>query len=148
MAASHKSSEVIDGRAIKSLVEAQALQSATILGQPGGWAVLVRYGNTERAVAAQRARRARLWRNLSTAAAYVSEELGLPRFEVDTADHRPDAIERKRPDSSERLRRQREAADYDTWFRARAQEGIEAADRGEFVPEDEVRERFARMLGK
>ena len=143
-----KTPEIIDGRAIKTLAEARALQGATILGRPGGWAVVVRFGGAERTVAAQRAHKARLWRNLSTAATYVSKELGLPRFEVDAANHQPDAIERKRPDSSERLRRQREAADYDAWFRTMAQEGIEAADRGEFVPEDEVRERFARMLGK
>ncbi|MBP0582504.1 hypothetical protein J8I29_24465 [Labrys sp. LIt4] len=139
--------EIVDGRTIRGLVEARALRGATILGQPGGWAVLVRYGDTERAVAAQRARKARLWRNLNTAASYVSEELGLSRFEVDSTDHQPDAIERKRPDSAERLRKQHEAAAYDAWFRAMAQEGIEAADRSDFVPEDEVARRFARMLG-
>jgi predicted transcriptional regulator len=143
-----KQSEVIDGRAVKSLVEAKALRGATILGQPGGWAVVVRYSGTERTVAAQRTHKARLWRNLNTVAAYVRDELGLPRFEVDSADHEPDAIERKRPDTSERLRKQREAAEYDTWFRAMAQEGIDAAARGDFVPEDEVRARFERMLGK
>jgi predicted transcriptional regulator len=148
MARAYKITDIVDGQVVRNLVEARALQGATILGQPGGWAVVVRYGSTERAVAAQRARKARLWRNLNTAATYVSDELGLPRFEVDTTDHQPDAIERRRPDSSERLRKQREAAEYDAWFRTMAQEGIEAADRGEFVPEEEVRERFARMLRK
>src|SRR5256885_1799335 len=123
--------EIIDSKAVKNLVEAQVLRAATILGQPGGWAVLVRYGAVERAVAAQRSRRIRLWRNVSTAISYVRNELGLPRFEIDTVEHEPDPESRKRPDQSNRLRKQREAADYDTWFREQVQVGIDAADRGE-----------------
>src|SRR4051794_29311908 len=101
--------DTIDAKAVESLVEAQALRGATILGQPGGWAVVVRYGAVERTIAAQRARRARLWPNLNTAASYVRNQLGLPRFEVDASAHAPDAVERRRPDTTERLRRQREA---------------------------------------
>ena len=75
--------DTIDGKAVQSLVEAHAIRGATVLGQPGGWAVLVRYGALERAVAAQRARKPRLWRNLATAATFVRDELGVARFEVD-----------------------------------------------------------------
>jgi len=71
--------EIIDGKAIQDLVKAHAIQSAIILGQPGGWAVVVRHGVAEQAVAAQRAHKPRLWRNLNTAVAYVRDELGLPR---------------------------------------------------------------------
>ena len=34
--------EMIDSRAVRILVAAQAVQGATVLGRPGGWAVLVR----------------------------------------------------------------------------------------------------------
>ena len=76
--------KIIDGKAVQSLVDAHAIGGAVVLGQPGGWAVLVRYGALERAVAAQRASRPRAcgatW---TTAAAFVRDELGLARFEVD-----------------------------------------------------------------
>jgi hypothetical protein len=130
--------DIIESKAVKSLVEARGLRGATILGQPGGWAVLVRYGALERAIAAQRSRQMRLWRNVNTAIAYVRDELGLARFEIDTVAHTPDPQARKRPDQSERLRKQREAADYDTWFRAQVQIGIDAADRAEIISEEEM----------
>jgi len=57
--------------------------------------VLVRYGTLDALSPQQRARKPRLWRNLATAAAFVREELGIARFEVD-ASSRPDAA-RKRP---------------------------------------------------
>ncbi len=123
--------EIIDGRAVKGLVEARALRGATIVGQPGGWSVVVRYGSVERAVAAQRARRARLWRNLNTAANYVREELGLPRFDVDSANHEPDAIERRRPDTADRQRRARAAVEHDTWFRGEVEGSLVKADSAE-----------------
>jgi len=145
MATHHSQPEIIDGKAVQSLVEAHAIRGATVLGQPGGWAVLVRYGALERAVAAQRARKPRLWRNLATAAAFVRDELGVARFEVDTLDHAPDAITRKRPDQAERLRRQREATEHDTWFRAEVQKTLDRIDAGEvqFIDEDTWKERSA-----
>ncbi|RWI14082.1 hypothetical protein [Mesorhizobium sp.] len=142
----HVPPDIIDGKAVKSLVDAQAIQGAVVLGQPGGWAVLVRYGAMERAISAQRARRPRLWRNLNTAAAFVREELGVPRFEVDTADYDPDAVERKRPDQAERLRRQREAAEHDAWFRSevgKTLDGIAAGTVG-LVSDEDHRKRWQK----
>ena len=140
--------DIIDGSAVKSLVEAQALRGATVLGQPGGWAVLVRYGALERAVAAQRARQPRLWRNLNAAASYVRDELLLPRFEVDALAHEAGTNAVKRPDQAERLRKQREAAGYDTWFRAQVQQGLDAVECGDVLSFDEAEADFARMMAK
>jgi hypothetical protein len=139
--------EIIDGKAIRDLVEARTIQGATILGQPGGWAVLVRHGATEQAVAAQRARKPRLWRNLNTAAAYVRDELGLPRFDVDTAAYDPNAVERTRPDQAERLRRQREAIAHDSWFRGQVREAMQGIEDGTnpIVGGDEVRARLVAL---
>jgi hypothetical protein len=117
--------EIIDGKAVRSLVEAHALRGATILGRPGGWAVVVRYGSMERAVAAQRSRQMRLWRNLNTAAGYVRVELGMSRFEVVTDGHEPDAIERRRPDASARLKR---ALSYDEWAKKDLELALRQAD--------------------
>lgn len=123
MPVAHTAPDLIAGKAVRSLVEAQAIRAATILGQPGGWAVLVRYGTAERAIAAQRSRRMRLWRNIATAVAFVRDELGLPRFEVDASSH--DATGgNSRPDTAARQRRAHEAAAHDAWFRSEVEKTI------------------------
>lgn len=138
--------ETIDSKAVKSLVEAQAIRGATVLGQPGGWAVLVRYGALERTVSAQKSRQMRLWRNLNTAAAFVRQELGLPRFEVDTVGHDLAAIERRRPDAAARQRQAHQAVEHDTWFREQVQIALDEADNPatQWIPNDEVKSRWAK----
>lgn len=117
--------ETIDGKAVKNLAGAHALNGAVVFGQPGGYAVLVRYGVNEKAVAAQRSRRVRIWRNLNTAAAYVRDELGLARFEIDMTHHDPAAVERKRPDTAVRQRQIHQAAEHDAWFRGEVQKALD-----------------------
>ncbi len=141
---------IIDGKAVRTLVEARAIRSATILGAPGGWSILVRYGDAERAVAAQRARAPRLWRTLAAAAAYIRDDLGVLRFEVDMAGHAPDARPRRRPDQAAALRRAHEAAEHDRWFRAEIEKAAAEAESPdavwidhETVEEDMRRQRAA-----
>ncbi len=71
----------------------------------------------------------------------------MPRFEIDTVDYDPAAIERKRPDQAERLRQQQEAAAYDTWFRAQVQEALDGIKDGtnRVIPEEEWKDISARM---
>ena len=135
--------ETIDGKTVKNLAGAHALNGAVVFGQPGGYAVLVRYGVNERAVAAQRSRRVRIWRNLNTAASYVRDELGLARFEIDMTDHDPAAVERKRPDTAERQRQIHEAAEHDAWFRGEVQKALDGIKDGSnaAIPDDEWSER-------
>lgn len=127
--------DIIDGKAVKTLVETKSLRSVTIFGQPGGWSVVVRYGALERAVAAQRAQRARLWRKLDTAVRYVRDELGLLRFDVDSIGHAPEAIQRRRPDTAKRQQRA-----HDAWFRAEVAAAMQKADSGQarWVPHAKV----------
>ena len=126
--------ETLDGKAVKNLAIAHALNGAVVLGQPGGFAVLVKYGVNERAVAAQRSRRMRIWRNLNTAAAYVRDELGLARFEIDMTEHDPAAVERKRPDTAERQRQLHEAGEHDAWFRSQVQKAMDGIEDGSNGP--------------
>jgi hypothetical protein len=134
MAHAPKTPDLISGKAVKGLVESRELRGALVLGQPGGFAVVVRYGSHERAIAAQRSRQIRLWRNLNTAAAYVRDELGMQRFEIDMADHDADAVERRRPDTAERQRQLREAAEHDAWFRQQVQEALDGIEDGTNPP--------------
>ena len=46
--------DTIDHTTLSRLAEAGAVRSAHIIGQKGGWGVLVKYGMTERVLAAQR----------------------------------------------------------------------------------------------
>ena len=147
MSPANFSAAVIDGKAVRTLVEARAIRGATILGRHGGWAVLVRYGDTERAVAAQRARQPRLWRNLNAAAAYVRDDLGVVRFEVDSAGHQPDANPRRRPDQAAALRRAHAAAEHDRWFRAEIEQAIAEAEAPDetWIAHEEVEEDMRRQ---
>ena len=139
--------ETIDSKAVKNLVEAQAIRGATVLGQPGGWAVLVRHCALERTVSAQKSRQMRLWRNLNTAVAFVRQELGLPRLEVDAVGHDPSAIERRRPDAAARQRQAHEAIEHDRWFREQIEVALREADdpNSEWVPHEVVKQDMARQ---
>jgi predicted transcriptional regulator len=43
-----------------------------------------------------------------------------------------------------RKKAEQDRADYEVWARKKIQEGVAAADRGEFVPDDEMREFFIK----
>ncbi len=133
--------ETIDHGTLSRLVEAGAVRGAHIVGQSGGWAVLVKYGMTERPLAAQRSRQVRLFRKFETLVSYL-KEIGIARFDVDAANYDPDtATTPRRPDRAEALKRAHEAAAYDAWFREQVQASID--DPRPSVPDNEARARFA-----
>jgi hypothetical protein len=138
----------IDGRLVKGLVEARVVTGAVVRGQAGGFAVVIRYGGQERVVAAQRSGNTRLWRNLNTAAAYVQNELGVERFEVDMRDLDISADDRSRPDTAERQRQLREAAEHDAWFRAQVQETLDGVKDGtvRLIEEEEWEAWFSEKM--
>lgn len=115
-------SETIDHHTLTRLVEAGAVRGATVIGQPGGWGVVVQYGMTERAVAAKRGP-VRVWRRFETLANYL-KDMGLYRYQVDAVNYTPESLREstaKRPDAADRMRRAHEAAAYDEWFRGRVE---------------------------
>jgi hypothetical protein len=133
--------ETIDHGTLSRLVEAGVVRGAHIVGQSGGWAVLVKYGMTERPLAAQRSRQVRLFRKFETLVSYL-KEIGIARFDVDAANYDPEAVSTtRRPDRAEALKRAHEAAAYDTWFREQVQASID--DPRPSVPDDEARARFS-----
>ena len=90
--------ETIDHTTLTKLAEAGVLHSAHVVGQEGGWGVLVKYGMTERALAAQRSHQVRIFRKLETLVDYL-KGVGIPRFYVDAVNYDPDsATAQKRPD--------------------------------------------------
>lgn len=136
-------SDTIDHQTLLRLVEAGAVHGATVIGQPGGWRVVVQYGTTERAIAAKRGP-LRVWRRFETLAGYL-KDMGLYRYQVDAVNYAPESSREpasKRPDASERLRRAHEAAAYDEWFR----DQIEASrnDTRPWISNDDMKAEFAQ----
>jgi hypothetical protein len=112
--------ETIDHRTLSRLVEAGAVRGAHVVGQPGGWSVLVKYGMAERALAAQRSRQVRVFRRMETLVNYL-KGIGIQCFDVDGAEYEAEGgTTHSRPDRAEALRHAHEAAAHDRWFRARS----------------------------
>jgi len=117
--------ETIDHSTLSRLVEAGVVLGAHVVGQPGGWAVVVKYGMHERPLASTNTRTVRCWRRLDTVVSYL-KGIGLAQFDVDAANYDEAAtIAPKRPDRAVALKRAHEAAAYDTWFRAQVQGALD-----------------------
>lgn len=137
--------ETIDHSTLSRLVEAGAVRGAHVVGQDGGWAVVVKYGMTERPLAAQRSRQVRMFRKLETLVSYL-KDVGIGRFDVDAINYDPLSQKTtKRPDRSVALKRAHEAAAYDTWFRTQVQASID--DPRPSVANEDVRMAFAKRKG-
>lgn len=135
-------SETIDHTTLSRLVEAGAVRGAHVVGQPGGWAVMVKYGMTERPLAAQRSRQVRVFRRFETLVSYL-KDVGLSQFDVDAANYDRDSVTvAKRPDRAEALKKAHEAAAYDKWFRDQVQASID--DPRPSIPSEDVEAYFAK----
>jgi len=120
--------ETIDHNTLARLVEAHAVRGAHIIGQPGGWGVVVEYGATERPLAATRSREARVFKKLETLVGYL-KGIGINRFDVDAANFDPQTVATySRPDASATLKRAHAAAAHDKWFREQVTQGLKEAD--------------------
>jgi hypothetical protein len=120
--------ETIDHATLSQLVKAGAVRGARVVGQRGGWTLLVRHGAAARALAAQRSRKTRLFRRMETLVSYL-KEIGIQRFEVDAAEYEAEGGKTgSRPDRAEALRRAHESAAHDKWFRQQVELGLRDAD--------------------
>src|SRR5476649_2054242 len=115
--------ETIDHATLTKLADAGVVRSAHVVGQDGGWGILVKYGTTERALAAQRSRQIRIFRKLETLVDYL-KGVGIPRFDVDAANYAAGSAT-TRPDQSEKMKVAHQAAAYDEFFRRKVQSAID-----------------------
>ena len=124
------SEHTIDTAMAKRMVEACAIRGASIIGQPGGWGVVLKLGMIEKPLGAQRSDAPRLWRSLDRCIDYLKNELHIARFDMlDATNHSAVAVGgRTCNDASERLRNAHEAAAHDKWFRDQVAQGITEAD--------------------
>ena len=117
--------ETIDHSTLTKLAEAGVVRSAHVVGQMGGWGILVKYGMTERALAAQRSHQVRVFRKLETLVEYL-KGVGIPRFDVDAVNYDPSTPNvNKRPDRAAAMKDAHQAAAYTKWLKAEIQEAID-----------------------
>lgn len=136
--------ETIDHATLTKLAEAGVVRSAHVVGQAGGWGVFVKCGMTERALAAQRSRQARVFRKLETLVSYLKGG-GIPHFDVDAVNYDPSGITSlKRLDRAVAMKDAHAAAAYTKWLKAEIQEAID--DPGPTVPHDEAMRRVRAAI--
>lgn len=137
----------IDTAMARRMVEASAIRGASIVGQPGGWSVLLKVGMTEKPLGTQRTDKPRTWRSLDTCMDYLRTELRIVRVDgIDASQYSVEGVHlRRRQDSAARLKAAHEAAAHDRWFREQVEIGLREADdpATEWVSDDEARAGWA-----
>lgn len=122
------SAETIDHNTLSRLVEAGTVSAAHVIGQIGGWSILIKDEMLERPLAASRSKKIRTFKKLETLAAYL-KEIGINRFDVDTAQYDPANVQTySRPDRAEAMKFAHEAASHDKWFREQVELALKEAD--------------------
>ena len=133
--------DTIDHVTLERLVEAGAVRGASIVGQPGGWGVVIQYGMSERMLAAKRGA-VRIFRKFETLVGYL-KSIGIARYQVDATQFDAAALKtgRKRTDAAERMKNAHEAAAYKGWLTQQVQEAID--DPRPSLPHEQVAAEWA-----
>ena len=111
---------------LRELIEAKSVRAASIVGGKGGWAVSVRFGQSERVLAGKDGAPRRFTR-LDTAARQLID-LGLVSFEVHGADYEEAPARSARPDRSTAMKA---AHSYGVWLKRQVEETQAAVARGD-----------------
>jgi hypothetical protein len=137
----------IDHATLEHLSQAGAVRGACVVGQPGGWGVVIQYGTTERTLTAKRGA-VRIFRKFETLARYL-KTVGIEEFKTDTRQFDPTTTRptAQRADAAERMRQTHAAAAYDKWFRAEVADGIQEADDAstQWVSNEEAKTSWAKQ---
>jgi hypothetical protein len=132
---------------LKTLVEAEAVRSASVVGEASGFYIAVKYGETEKVLTA-RTGKIRFFRSMDTVVDYLLKTIGIGRFSVDMKNYDPKQMKdagRKRPDRKEAMKKVNQAVERDKWFREQIEIGMKSVEQGktrtakEFFSELETR---------
>lgn len=116
--------DTIDHNTLTHLVEAGAVRGADVVGIGSGWGIIVKYGITERKLAARRGP-VRTFRKFETLVSYL-KTVGISKYSVDASNYDPMRVDAaSRPDRSAALKRTHEEAAYNIWFREQVQASID-----------------------
>lgn len=117
---------------LKTLVEADAVHSASVVGEASGFYIAVKYGETEKVLTA-RTGNIRFFRSMDTVVDYLRKTIGIGRFNVDMVNYDPKQMKdagRKRPDRKEAMKKVNQAVEHDKWFREQVKIGLDSVDKG------------------
>lgn len=141
------SAETIDHNTLSRLVEAGAIRGAHVIGQVGGWGVLIKYGMMERPLATTRSKKVRTFKKLETLVTYL-KDIGISQFDVDARQYDPATVQTyTRPDRTEAMRQAHEAVEHDKWFREQVALALQEADDPAtvWIPHDEAKADMQRQ---
>lgn len=143
------STHTIDTPMARRLVEAAAIRGAAIVGQPGGWSVVLKVGMNETPLGTQRTDKPRTWRSLDSCVQYLRDELKINKVDgIDASNYSAEAIHntQRGKAAAERLRAAHEAAAYKTWLAQEVQEAID--DDAPSIPHAEVMASVQAVIDK
>jgi hypothetical protein len=114
----------IDHTTLEKLVEAGVVHGADVIGHSGGWGVVIKYGVTERSLAARRGA-VRTFRKFETLVSYLGG-VGISQFNVNASDFDAQSLKttRVRPDASERMRSAFEAKAHADWVNKKVAQSL------------------------
>ena len=134
-------SEYIDDTTFSRMVESGVVHGVHVIGQAGGWTVMVDDGEHKFPLATGNTSVVRVWRRFETLVSYL-KDIGLTQFEVDAANfERNTASRANTPDPAEALKISHEADAHDKWFREQVQASID--DPRPSVAHEQVKAKFA-----
>ncbi|MEN9866283.1 MAG: hypothetical protein RL748_1873 [Pseudomonadota bacterium] len=141
----YNATQTIDHATLSHLAASGEVQGARIIGQSGGWHILIQSGNLARTLAAKRGAM-RQFSRFETLVAYL-KNLGILTFEVDASQYQPNTTQHSRPDAAQRMQRAHEAAEHDQWFRSEVEAALAEADApdAEWVEHSVVKEEMAQQ---
>ena len=119
--------DTIDQTTLALLVESGTVRGADVIGHPGGWGVVVKYGMSERTLAARRGA-VRTFRKFETLVSYL-KDIGISQYQVNATNFDPQTLKtgRSRPDASERMRSAFEAKAHSDWLREKVAKSLDDA---------------------
>ena len=138
--------QIVKLASLRDLVDSGSVRVAEVIGQKGGWALLVKLGMVERVLAAKDGK-PRVFGTLE-AAARLLRELKLTDFTVHQAGYQVDADRRTRPDRARAMTSVHAAAEHDSWFQEQVRNSMKKLDQGEavFSPLSDVASRLEKRI--
>jgi hypothetical protein len=117
----------IDTPNARRLVDAAAIRGAAIVGQPGGWCIMLKIGMKETPLGTQRTDKPRTWSSLDSCMQYLRDELQIVKVDgVDASNYSANVVHgKRRQDAAERMKAAHEAAAYRKWLANEVQEAID-----------------------
>jgi hypothetical protein len=115
----------LDHKTLHALARGGALHALTVVGQSGGWRVVVRWRAGESTLTAQRSGAVRVFRRFETVVQYL-RAMGVPRFEVDISGYAAadTAQSRRAVAASNRMKRAHRAAAQTSRLRQEVEQAL------------------------